>query len=149
MACGIFGVKLIYNVLTDNGRFDLAWKLLNAEGYPGWSDMLERCPSTLSETWSCNESLNHHMYSSIGDWFYKGIAGIRLNENHPGFRRISLCPHIPEGVNFFRAAHNTPLGELSVKWENSRLEIILPEGCTADFIWNGMSKVLASGVHIF
>lgn len=149
MACGIFGVKLIYNVLTDNGRFDLAWKLLNAEGYPGWSDMLERCPSTLSETWSCNESLNHHMYSSIGDWFYKGIAGIRLNENHPGFRRISLCPHIPEGVNFFRAAHNTPLGELSVKWENSRLEIILPEGCTADFIWKGTSKVLASGVHIF
>ena len=149
MMCGIFGVKLIYNVLTDNGRFDLAWKLLNAEGYPGWSDMLSRCPSTLSETWSNNESLNHHMYSSVGDWFYKGIAGIHLDEEHPGFRHVFLRPHVPEGVNFFRAEHKTPMGRLSVEWKNGVLTVELPEGCEATFVWKGSEILLTAGVHTF
>lgn len=149
MMCGIFGVKLIYNVLTDNGRFDLAWKLLNAEGYPGWSDMLSRCPSTLSETWSNNASLNHHMYSSIGDWFYKGIAGIHPDEDQPGFRRVCLCPHIPEGVNFFRAEHKTPLGLLSVEWKDSKLTVSLPEGAATTLTWKNAQLSLTAGVHTF
>jgi len=149
MMCGIFGVKLIYNVLTDNGRFDLAWKLLNAEGYPGWSDMLSRCPSTLSETWSNDASLNHHMYSSIGDWFYKGVAGIHLDEENPGFRHVFLCPHVPEGVGFFRAGHETPMGLLTVEWKNGKLTVTLPEGAAATLSWNGETKRLTAGVHTF
>ncbi len=149
MMCGIFGVKLIYNVLTDNGRFDLAWKLLNAEGYPGWSDMLSRCPSTLSETWNNDASLNHHMYSSIGDWFYKGVAGIQPDEENPGFRHFFLRPHIPEGVRFFRARHTAPMGEICVEWKDGILTVTLPEGASTTLTWKGEETRLTAGVHIF
>lgn len=146
--CGIFGVKHLFNALTDNGRFDLAWKLLNADGYPGWSDMLERCPSTLSENWRSSSSQNHHMYSSIGDWFYKGIAGIHLDEQNPGFRRVFLHPHIPDDCRFFRAEHKTPLGALSVQWKDGRLSIVLPEGASAILTWRDAQIELPSGSHI-
>ncbi len=149
MVCGIFGVKLLYNTLTDNGRFDLAWKILNAEGYPGWSDMLERCPSTLSEHWDAHSSRNHHMYSSVGDWFYKGIAGIRLDENAPGFKHVYLRPHVPEGCNFFRAAHEAPMGQLIVEWSDGHLHITLPEGCCATLTWKDEEHPLSAGYHIF
>ncbi len=148
MLCGIFGVKLIYNVLTDNGRFDLAWRLLNAEGYPGWSDMLARCPSTLTERWDGKESRNHHMYSSVGDWFYKGIAGIHIDENEPGFKHVYLHPHVPEGCNFFRAAHETPLGNLIIAWNGENLCVTLPEGARATLTWNDREYALTAGEHI-
>ena len=149
MMCGIFGVKLLYNVLTDNDRFDLAWRLLNADGYPGWSDMLSRCPSTLSETWTCDASLNHHMYSSIGDWFYKGVAGFHLDEAQPGFRHVFLRPHVPEGVNFFRAEHAAPMGLMSVEWSAGRLTIVIPEGSSATLSWQGNTHALSFGTHVF
>ncbi len=149
MQCGIFGVKLIYNVLTDNGRFDLAWKLLNADGYPGWKDMLSRNPSTLAETWNLNESLNHHMYSSIGDWFYKGIVGIHLDEDAPGFRHVFLSPHVPEEMGFFCAEHETPMGRMAVEWKDSVLTVTLPEGASATLSWKGAEVLLAAGVHTF
>ena len=147
MECGIFGVKLMYNALTDNGRFDLAWKLLNAEGYPGWSDMLEKCPSTLSENWRTSSSRNHHMYSSIGDWFYKGIAGIHPDEKQPGFKHIFLRPHIPEGCGFFHAEHRTPFGLMSIEWKNSHLTIVLPENTSATLTWNESQLNLSAGQH--
>lgn len=147
MTTGIFGTKLIYNALTDNGRFDLAWKLFTAEGYPGWSDMLRRCPSTLIENWDNSGSLNHHMYSSIGDWFYKGIAGIHLDPDAPGYAHISLRPHIPEGCAFFRAEHDAPTGRLIVEWKNSALHVTLPEGTCADLYWKGGHITLNAGEH--
>lgn len=149
MMCGIFGVRLLYDVLTDNGRFDLAWKLLTAEGYPGWSDMIERCPSTLTERWDGKDSRNHHMYSSVGAWFYTGIAGIRLDENEPGFKHIFLKPHIPDGCGFFRAAHETPMGQLIVEWKDKQLHITLPEGCRAELTWNEQAYQLSAGQHTF
>jgi len=149
MTCGIFGVKLIYNVLTDNGRFDLAWKLFNAEGYPGWSDMLSRCPSTLTENWDGSASRNHHMYSSVGDWFYKGIAGIHPDPGQPGFVHVFLRPHVPQGCGFFRAEHKAPMGTLIVEWKDYQLCITLPEGCTAELDWQGQSVSLSSGKHVF
>ncbi len=129
--CGIFGAKFILNVLTEHGRFDIAWKLAMQVGFPSYLDMLSRCSGTLGEHWNGDNSQNHHMFSEIGAWFYKALAGIQLDEKYPGFEHIFLTPHIPDEVKHFNAWHDTPKGRLVIWWDPDWLHISLPEGCTA------------------
>ncbi len=129
---GIFGAKFLLNVLTEYGRFDIAWKVAMREGYPGYLDMLSRCSGTLGEQWDGENSRNHHMYSEIGAWFYKALAGIRINK--PGFEQITLAPHIPAEIARFTAWHDTPHGRLEVRWDEEQVEITLPEGVTATLV---------------
>lgn len=145
--CGIFGVKLLYNALTDAGRFDLAWKAATVTGYPGFTDMLTHCAGTLGESWLGGSSRNHHMFSSIGDWFYKGIAGIHLDEQSPGFRHVFLRPHIPAGCGAFSARHQTPFGELKVEWNGRALIVTLPEETSATVDCGAVHTEWQAGIH--
>ena len=144
---GIFGTKLLYNALTDAGRFDLAWKAATVTGAPGFTDMMTYCSGTLGESWTGEWSRNHHMFSSIGDWFYKGIAGIHLDEQAPGFRHIFLRPHVPAGCQAFDARHDTPLGALRVTWDGKALTVVLPPESTATVEFDGVRTEWAAGVH--
>lgn len=65
MLCGVLGTQMIFDALTDNDRFDMAWKIAMAEGYPGYRDMLSRSGGTLGERWDGSFSLNHHMFSPV------------------------------------------------------------------------------------
>ena len=87
------------------------------------------------------------MFSSIGDWFYKGIAGIHLDEQAPGFRHIFLRPHVPAGCQAFDARHDTPLGALRVTWDGKALTVVLPPESTATVEFDGVRTEWAAGVH--
>ena len=39
-------------------------------------------------------SLNHYAYGSIAGWLWRGAVGIVPLEEDPGFRRVSICPHM-------------------------------------------------------
>ena len=142
--CGIFGVKYLFNILSGYGRHDIACKIIDREEYPGYKDMLSAGGGTLCEDWEHSSSLNHHIYSSIGDWFYKSIAGISPDENAPGFKNTIIRPNISDFCENFEARHDTPHGKLSVKLENSKLFITLPENCTADLTLCGKTVHLKS-----
>ena len=124
--CGIFGVKYLFNVLSQHGRHDVACKILDGEDYPGYKNMLSSGNGTLCEDWECSSSLNHHIYSSIGDWFYKSVAGINIDEDNPGFKNTLIKPHISDFCKNFEVWHDTPHGRLTVKLENAKLHIPLP-----------------------
>ncbi|MBO7520492.1 MAG: hypothetical protein J6T73_06920, partial [Clostridia bacterium] len=142
--CGIFGVKYLFNVLSQHGRHDVACKILDGEDYPGYKNMLSSGNGTLCEDWECSSSLNHHIYSSIGDWFYKSVAGINIDEDNPGFKNTLIKPHISDFCKNFEVWHDTPHGRLTVKLENAKLHITLPENCTADLTLNGSTERLKS-----
>lgn len=136
--CGIFGAKFILDALTDNGRFDLAYEMATKTTYPGWFHMLSNGSGTLWEDWEGTSSLNHHMYSPIGAWFYRGIAGIHIVE--PGYRRVRICPHVPENMGYFHAWHDAPMGRLEVLWKDGKLTVTAPEEMAVEMIcdlpWN-------------
>ena len=137
LTTGIFGTKYLFNVLTDNGRFDIAYKILTASDYPGYRYMIENSSGTFCENWSTvSASKNHHMYSTIGDWFYKGIAGIKIDEDNPGFRKILIKPNIPEGCKKFNVWHNTPFGKLEIEYSDNKFSVNVPNGCEAVFEYN-------------
>ena len=146
--CGIFGVKWMFNILSKNGRHDLACKVLEQETYPSYKNMLANSNGTLCEDWECTGSLNHHMYSTIGDWFYKSVAGINLDETNPGFKNIILTPHISECCKEFKAEHMTPYGMLAIEFKDSKLTVTLPTDCTADLIFNGMTQHLEASTTL-
>jgi len=44
------------------------------------------------QNWDGSQSRNHIMFGSIGDYFYKGLAGIELVNAAPGFKEVILNP---------------------------------------------------------
>lgn len=125
LLCGIFGAKFILDALTDNGQFDLAYEIATQKDYPGWFHMLSNGSGTLWEDWGGYNSLNHHMFSPISAWFYKGIAGIHIEE--AGYKKVRIAPHIPKDMKYFKAWHETPLGRLEVLWKDGKLTVTAPE----------------------
>lgn len=123
---GIFCNKFLLEALTDAGEFDLAYKVATQRDYPGWFHMLSNGSGTLWEDWEGVSSLNHHMFSPIGAWFYKGIAGIHIEA--PGYKKVRIVPHIPADMKFFRAWHDAPMGRLTVEWKDGKLTVTAPEG---------------------
>ena len=82
------------------------------------------------------------MYSSIGEWFFKGIAGIKLDETQPGFKRIFIRPYVPDDCKKFKVWHSTPFGKLSVEYNDSEFTIYVPNGCEGIFEFNGIKSLV-------
>ena len=74
--CGILGAKYVMHALTDLERADLAYRIATQTTFPAWGHWIAQGATTLWETWAGDSSQNHHMFSDISAWFYKGLAGI-------------------------------------------------------------------------
>jgi len=83
------------NALTDSGRADFAYEMVNQRVFPGWGYMLENGATTLWEHWAGSDntySHNHPMFGSVSEWFYKALAGISPAPDAVGFDHILLRP---------------------------------------------------------
>jgi alpha-L-rhamnosidase len=52
----------------------------------------------------------------INEWFYGWLAGLAPDPSAPGFKKSILRPQPVAGVDWARARHVTPYGELSIHW---------------------------------
>ena len=90
--------------------------------------------TTLGEYWETNpRSHCHDMMGHIIEWYYSGIAGIHPLE--PGFRRVSIKPHMPESMNRFSCSYETPYGRAACHWKRDdrgiQMWVTVPENSTA------------------
>jgi len=85
-----------------NGYQDLAIQLVSSIQYPSYGYMFNNQwenATTVWEVWDAPvrgdgpgmNSRNHHMFSSIGAWFYRFVAGIDIN----AFNDIVIHPVLP------------------------------------------------------
>lgn len=144
---GIFTARFVPEALAQFGREDLAWRMASAKGYPGWDDLSRKCAGTLGENWFGGSSMNHHMFSSIGAWYYWGLAGMRILS--PGFKAVLIKPWIPENLPRFAAWHNTPVGRLSFGWDQDSVMLEVPQNMKAFVQMGGKKQVVAPGKHVF
>ena len=150
MSGGLVSAKCVLDALTDGGHFDLAWRLASQKEFPGWYSMVQLSHGgTLTESWRGGSSQNHHMFSEVGAWFYKALAGFHIDDEHPGFGRIHLLPHTPNEIKNFAAWKQTPHGILRTEWNEAELVVTIPNGIIADFTYGGEKRVLAAGQHHF
>jgi alpha-L-rhamnosidase len=132
---GVLGAKYLIEGLTEYGRADVAHALAVQTGFPGWVLMLEGGRITLSEFWDLHGSHNHVMMGSIDGWFYRTLAGIRIDEAQPAFRHFSIKPFIPGSLSIVSARVQTIRGQVVVDWKKERrslrMWVTLPANTTA------------------
>ncbi len=136
---GIVGTRYLWDVLTENGHADVAYKIITQESYPGYGYMIKEGATTLWERWEKLEgsgmnSHNHIMLGSVDTWFFKALAGISSLE--PCWKRIRIKPFIPTDLTYATASLNTSKGFLYSSWEKTgnslKVMIHIPVGCISE-----------------
>jgi hypothetical protein len=120
---GIVSVNALYPLLSKEGHHDLALKLAQNTSYPSYGYMFHNDIQNATTTWEAwdtlpqeaTSSLNHHMFNTIGAWFYRYLAGIELN----AFRTITIYPRMsyhPDLLTHVKAEVVTIKGSVRVEW---------------------------------
>ncbi|NOS71872.1 MAG: family 78 glycoside hydrolase catalytic domain [Verrucomicrobia bacterium] len=132
---GVLGAKYLIDALTESGKADVAYQLVNQTGFPSWAHMLEGGRTTMSEFWDLKGSHNHVMMGSIDAWFYRTLAGIQPDEKKPGFENIVIKPFIPDTLSFVKASTQTVRGRVAVEWTKKegalQLKVSIPANSSA------------------
>jgi alpha-L-rhamnosidase len=136
---GIVGTRYLFDVLTENGLAEIAYRVATQRTYPGWGYMVTEGATTLWERWEKLEgegmnSHNHIMLGTIDAWFYRTIAGLVPLE--PGWKKVHIKPHILGDPTNATATLQTVRGEIYVSWEKKqdllRLFLSIPTNVMAN-----------------
>jgi alpha-L-rhamnosidase len=154
LSTGIFGTKYMLNALTDSNRAEVAYEMVNQRTFPGWGYMLDNGATTLWEHWAGSDnthSLNHPMFGSVSEWFYKALAGISPAPDAVGFDHILLRPQPVGDLKWVKASYDSVRGKIVSEWTRERgrfdLHVQVPVGTTATVILpiKGQGEVTESG----
>lgn len=127
LTTGFLGTPYLCHVLTRYGYLDEAYMLLKREQYPSWLYPVKSGATTIWERWDGQKpdgsfqdkgmnSFNHYAYGAIGDWMYRVMAGIEVDEKAPGYRHVLVQPQPGGGFSSVKASHNTMYGSVSAAW---------------------------------
>ena len=146
LTTGFLGTPLLCSTLSDIGRDDLAFMLLNRKEYPSWLYPVTQGATTIWERWDGQKpdgsfqdigmnSFNHYAYGAIGEWLYSYVAGINIDIENPGYKHILLSPNTGGGLNDISAEFLSMYGKIISAWkmENDKFiySIEIPANTTA------------------
>lgn len=117
---GIFGMSLSYEVLSKNDRCDIAEKWLLNKNKGTFYEMLESGSGVLSELFVGDHfSMNHAMFTSYQVFYYKGLAGIYIDDDAIGFNKITLKPYFTHTMNHYSCSVDTIHGKIESTWNKT------------------------------
>ncbi len=137
LTTGIFSTKMMLNYLSDHGRDDISFLMLNQRDFPGYGYMIENGATTLWENWDIQEhdSKNHPMFGSVSEWFYKSVLGIQQTDSSVAFSDILINPSIVGDLTWAKGSYHSVRGKISSSWERSgsevHLDVTIPANATA------------------
>ena len=123
VSTGVLGIQHIMRGLTENGRLDMAYKLLTNEDYPSWGYTIKQGATTIWELWNGDtadpamNSANHVML--LGDviiWYYENLSGIKNAPGSIGFKKILMEPVFPEGLDEVNTSYLSVYGNIKSSW---------------------------------
>ncbi len=167
ISTGTLGSQVLLRVLTKFGRPDLAYNIVNTKEYPGWGYMVDNGATTVWELWNGNKSIqwmssrDHVML--LGDlviWFYENMAGIKSDENIPGFKRTIMKPSLVDSLSYVKASYHSIYGEIKSSWKrnnkhftwditvpgNTTAKVYIPARAKSDITENGNNISSTSGM---
>lgn len=150
LTTGFIGTPYLCLALSDNGKHDIAGKLLLQEENPGWLYEVKMGATTIWERWNSimpdgsfnpvnMNSLNHYAYGSIGYWMYTRLCGLQMLE--PGYKKFAVRPAFIKGITHAELSYESVYGTIRTAWRcengkitvdltvpvNTAVELILPE----------------------
>ncbi|MDR2773169.1 MAG: glycoside hydrolase family 78 protein [Tannerella sp.] len=135
---GILATPLLLKVLTENGRTDIACRLMNRRTAPSFAYLLDDACTCLWETWNGKASRDHPMFGSVVAWMYRSLAGIRYDENRPGMKHVLIAPQPVDDLTHAAASYESLYGTVRSEWRRSsghfELTVEIPPNTTAT-VW--------------
>jgi alpha-L-rhamnosidase len=132
---GIFGTQFFFEVLSENGMHELAYKVMNQRTQPGYGWWIEQGATTTWEQWDGSGSRNHPMFGGGIVWFYRKLAGLNADLEKPGYKHIIFKPQPASDLTSAAYSNQTPYGLASVDWKKEgsifKMFIKVPVGSTA------------------
>ena len=159
---GFVGTPYILHVLSEYSHADLAWSLVLRREYPGWLYPVTKGATTIWEHWDGihedgsfwsrdMNSFNHYSYGAVADWVFEQAAGIRHDEEHPGFSVLIYDPHPDTRLGWLQARLDTRHGTVSALWmyQDNGIRYELDTPVRTLVLLGGEEQWVAPGRHIF
>jgi len=165
LTTGFLGTPVLCAALSENGYLDEAYLLLSRKEYPSWLYPVTQGATTIWERWdgikpdgsfqdAGMNSFNHYAYGAIGEWMYRVVAGIRLDEAKPGYKHVLIQPRPGGGLTYARASIESMYGRVAAGWEivdgKLRVKVEIPPNTTATVrMPGGKAEEVGSGIWEF
>jgi alpha-L-rhamnosidase len=171
LTTGFLGTPYLCHVLARYGFLDEAYMLLTREQYPSWLYPVKQGATTIWERWDGQKpdgsfqdrgmnSFNHYAYGAVGDWMYRVMAGLEIDESAPGYKHVLVQPRPGGGFTSAKASHKTMYGTVSSAWTldanqftldveippNTRGTVRLPNARVAEVSESGQRVADGNGV---
>lgn len=112
LTAGDIGFHYLIEALTMGGASQLIYEMNNRDDVPGYGYQIKKGATALTESWQALErKLNNHlMLGHLMEWFYKGLGGIRQDENSVAYKQIIIKPTIVGDLTNVKTSYNSPYG---------------------------------------
>lgn len=150
LTTGFVGTPYLNLVLSQIGHTETAYQLLFQQDYPSWLYQVTKGATTIWEHWDGIKedgsfwskdmnSFNHYAYGAIGDWLYRCVAGIDIDEEAPGYKHIHIKPQLGAGLTWVEAKLEAMYGWIHAEWRQSsehimEIRISIPPNTTASVL---------------
>ena len=146
LSTGFVGVSYLLPVLTEMGKTDVAYDLLHQDTFPSWLFSIKHGATTIWERWDgwtpengfqavIMNSFNHYSLGSCGEWLYGTVAGIDLDPEVPGYKKIIIHPQPGGTLTSASGSLKSIHGLISTAWRTYEggfsLETTIPTNTTA------------------
>lgn len=136
LVTGFVGTPYFCHALSSNGCLDEAYDLLLKEDFPSWLYQVRKGATTIWEHWDGIKpdgsmwspdmnSFNHYAYGAIGEWLYRVIGGLEIDETAPGYANTIIAPRIGGGLNYAKARYKSIYGNVESHWEIDGNKVVL------------------------
>ncbi|GKX31473.1 alpha-rhamnosidase [Vallitalea longa] len=145
LTTGHIGTKYVFEVLTDFGYKEEAYKTLVQSGYPGFVYLINKGYTTLPERWEGDQdygvprntgSLNHPFKCGFDAWLFSHLAGIRPLK--PGFKEIMIKPTPMGDIKWIKGSFDSIYGKIRSHWRMDKgifeIDATIPANTTAKIV---------------
>jgi alpha-L-rhamnosidase len=149
LVTGFVGTPYICHALSKHGRIEEAYALLLKDDLPSWLYQVKMGATTIWEHWDGLKpdgtmwspgmnSFNHYAYGAIGEWLYRVIIGLEIDEENPGYKHVLIHPIFGGDLDYADGTYKSIYGDVTSRWERHdelyRLRVTIPPNTTAKII---------------
>jgi len=139
---GVLGLRVLFHVLSDFGRTDLAYKMITRPEFPSYGNWIKNGATSLWEAFIPAEdspnSRNHHFFGDIISWFMKHLVGIQVNPYAESVNDVRFAPKFIDALDNAEGSTGVPAGKISAAWHREGDAIVytatVPAGMRAEIV---------------
>lgn len=126
LSSGFLGIPILLPTLTEMGRSDLAYRIIQNTTFPSWGYSIEQGATTIWERWNSYSkdkgfgdvkmnSFNHYSLGAVGEWMFRSMLGIETDG--AGFKAITMQPELGEGITWVKGHYDSINGRIGSDWK--------------------------------